>query len=108
MTPITPAARDCAEKIAELPTENHGMGDCFCLDQAAALIQELVTAETKKAVEERDALRKEGQAELEGLYQWVKSGEYNRDDAPDEIARAIRNRITTRSAQQAYAKQGET
>lgn len=33
--------------------------------------------------------------ELRHLYAWIKRGEYVRNDAPDEIARAIDNRIWT-------------
>ena len=38
-------------------------------------------------------IRAEVIAELEKLAQWVREGDYSKDDARDEIARVIENRI---------------
>lgn len=39
--------------------------------------------------------------ELKNLRRWIKDGEYVRDDAPDEICRAIQNRIMSLEASDA-------
>lgn len=72
MTP-TPAARDCAERIADKGNECCHRSDGFreeLEDFAAELIQQTITAESQKAAAERDALRallKEAEEALESL-----------------------------------------
>src|SRR5215468_8376 len=84
----------CSEagwQLSVPPAGRHMSSDNWRAMYAEAMRARKLTPEVIQIV--NAGIRAEVIAELEKLAQWVREGDYSKDDARDEIARVIENRI---------------